>query len=140
MSKQIAGAGRKLPDDGGELLCNMANLNMRKSGNTDHDPDKVPDEECPVCHSRRYLNKSMIFKINPECYHRLCNSCVDRLFASGPALCPIAGCGKTLRGNKFRVPTFGDLRLEREVDIRRRVATVYARCSIMLTVLLTLDP
>lgn len=124
MSKQIAGAGGKPPDDGGELLRNMANLNMRKS--TDHDPDKVPDEECPVCHSRRYLNKSMIFKINPECYHRLCNSCVERLFSSGPATCPIAGCGKTLRGNKFRVPTFTDLALEREVDIRARIAAVYA--------------
>ncbi|QDS72118.1 hypothetical protein FKW77_003760 [Venturia effusa] len=127
MSKQAAGAGGRLPDDGGELLRNMANLHMRNPENTNHNPDKVPDEECPVCHSRRYLNKSMIFKINPECYHRLCNSCVDRLFSSGPATCPIAGCGKTLRGNKFRVPTFTDLALEREVDIRARVAAVYNR-------------
>ncbi|RDI86060.1 hypothetical protein Vi05172_g4152 [Venturia inaequalis] len=127
MSRQIAGAGGKPPDDSRELPRNMANLNMRKPGNTDYDADKVPDEECPVCHSRRYLNKSMIFKINPECYHRLCNSCVDRLFSSGPATCPIVRCGKTLRGNKFRVPTFTDLALEREVDIRARIAAVYNR-------------
>jgi CDK-activating kinase assembly factor MAT1 len=126
MSK--SGAGGKLGDDGGELLHNMANLSMRKSGNTDHDPD----EECPVCHSRRYLNKNIKFKINPECYHKICDSCVERIFSHGPAPCPIAKCGKTLRKFKFREPTFEDLRLEREVDIRRRVSTVYVHWSIPL--------
>lgn len=63
----------------------------------------------------------MRFLINPECYHKMCESCVDRIFSSGPAPCPVAGCHKTLRKAKFRKQTFEDIEVEREVDIRRRV-------------------
>ncbi|KAH4133034.1 RNA polymerase II transcription factor B subunit [Parastagonospora nodorum] len=78
---------------------------------------------CPVCKSSRYLNPNMKFKVNPECYHKMCESCVDRIFSHGPAPCPIAGCARTLRKAKFRTQTFEDLKVEREVDIRRRVAS-----------------
>lgn len=78
-------------------------------------------EVCPVCKSSRYLNPDMRFLINPECYHKMCESCVDRIFSSGPAPCPVAGCHKTLRKNRFRKQTFEDIGVEREVDIRRRV-------------------
>lgn len=77
---------------------------------------------CPVCKSSRYLNPNMRFLVNPECYHKMCESCVDRIFSHGPAPCPIAGCKKTLRKARFRMQTFEDLKVEREVDIRRRVA------------------
>ncbi|KAF1953010.1 CDK-activating kinase assembly factor [Byssothecium circinans] len=77
---------------------------------------------CIVCKSSRYLNPNMRFLVNPECYHKMCESCVDRIFSHGPAPCPIAGCKKTLRKVKFRTQTFEDLAIEREVDIRRRVA------------------
>ncbi|KAF2472346.1 CDK-activating kinase assembly factor [Lindgomyces ingoldianus] len=79
---------------------------------------------CPVCKSSRYLNPNMRFLVNPECYHRMCESCVDRIFSHGPAPCPIAGCKRTLRKARFRSQTFEDLKVEREVDIRRRVARV----------------
>ncbi|KAF2745314.1 CDK-activating kinase assembly factor [Sporormia fimetaria CBS 119925] len=82
-------------------------------------------EICPVCKSSRYLNKHMKFLINPECYHKMCESCVDRIFSHGPAPCPIAGCKRTLRKVKFREQRFEDLKVEREVDIRRRVAAVF---------------
>jgi len=55
----------------------------------------------------------------------MCTGCVDRIFSSGPAPCPIAGCGKTLRKNRFRKQTFEDLAIEREVDIRKRVMAMY---------------
>jgi CDK-activating kinase assembly factor MAT1 len=84
-------------------------------------------DECPICHSKRYLRRDMRFLINPECYHRMCESCVDRIFSHGPAPCPVARCNKTLRRHRFRIPTFGDLALEREVDIRRSVAKVFNR-------------
>lgn len=71
----------------------------------------------------------MRFLINPECYHKMCESCVDRIFSHGPALCPIAGCHKTLRKNKFRRQTFEDIKVEREVDVRRRVAKVFVHAS-----------
>lgn len=55
----------------------------------------------------------------------MCESCVDRIFSSGPASCPVAGCRKTLRKNRFRQQTFEDIGVEREVDIRRRVMHMY---------------
>jgi hypothetical protein len=78
-------------------------------------------EVCPICKSSRYLNPDMRFLINPECYHRICDSCVDRLFSAGPNSCPVVGCKKTLRKNRFRTQTFEDIGVEREVDIRKRV-------------------
>ena len=85
------------------------------------------DEICPVCKSSRYLNASLRFLVNPECYHKMCESCVDRIFSHGPAQCPIKGCTKTLRKHRFRTQTFEDIQVEREVDIRRRVAAVFNR-------------
>jgi CDK-activating kinase assembly factor MAT1 len=86
----------------------------------------APDSStiCPVCKSSTYLNPNMIFKVNPECYHKMCDSCVERIFSSGPAPCPVAGCGRTLRKNRFKVPRFADLAIERECDIRARVAKI----------------
>jgi len=67
----------------------------------------------------------MRFLVNPECYHKMCESCVDRIFSQGPAPCPVAGCGRTLRKQRFRKQTFEDIQVEKEVDIRRRVAKTY---------------
>ncbi|MCJ1431844.1 TFIIH/NER complex subunit [Xylographa pallens] len=86
-----------------------------------------PAEICPVCKSSRYLNPKMRFLINPECYHRMCESCVDRIFSQGPAPCPIAGCGRTLRKARFRRQTFEDLKVERECDIRARIEKIFNR-------------
>ncbi|KAJ9619837.1 TFIIH/NER complex subunit [Taxawa tesnikishii (nom. ined.)] len=55
----------------------------------------------------------------------MCESCVDRIFSHGPNKCPIAGCNKQLRKNRFRKQTFEDLQVEREVDIRKEVAAVF---------------
>ncbi|CAK1354395.1 unnamed protein product [Cercospora beticola] len=89
---------------------------------------KADDGEiCPVCKSSRYLNASLRFLVNPSCYHRMCESCVDRLFSHGPQPCPIPGCRETLRKNRFRQQTFEDIQVEREVDIRRKVAAVFNR-------------
>ncbi|KAL8857286.1 MAG: hypothetical protein Q9178_006212 [Gyalolechia marmorata] len=82
---------------------------------------------CPVCKSTRYLNPEMRFLVNPECYHKMCVSCVDRIFSQGPAPCPIAGCARTLRKQRFRQQTFEDLKIEREVDVRRRVSKAFNR-------------
>lgn len=83
------------------------------------------DDMCPVCKTIRYLNKDMEFLINPECYHSMCLNCVNRLFNDRPNQCPYAGCHKTLRRKGFRSAFFSDLNVEREVDIRRRVAAVF---------------
>lgn len=80
-----------------------------------------------MCRLDTYMNPSMRFLINTECYHRMCESCVDRIFSQGPAKCPISGCDMTLRKNKFKRQTFTDLQVEREVDVRKRVAQTFNR-------------
>lgn len=49
-----------------------------------------------------------------------CESCIERIFSLGPAPCPT--CGVLNRKAGFGGQTFEDLRVEEEVDIRRRVA------------------
>lgn len=88
-------------------------------------PDSSADETCPVCKTTRYFNPDMEFRINPECYHRMCKTCVDRIFKDGPNQCPYATCNKTLRYRNFKEAYFADLRVQREVDIRKRVAAVF---------------
>ncbi|ESZ98308.1 hypothetical protein SBOR_1301 [Sclerotinia borealis F-4128] len=85
------------------------------------------DDICPICKSNRYLNPSLQFLINPECYHKMCSTCVDRIFTSGPAPCPVPHCGRTLRKKGFKAAFFADLAIERECDIRRRVSEVFNR-------------
>jgi CDK-activating kinase assembly factor MAT1 len=85
------------------------------------------DEYCPVCKSSRYLNPAIQFLIEPTCYHKMCASCVDRLFGNGPSDCPVAGCGKRLRSQRFRKQTFDDIAVEREVDVRKRVNKIFNR-------------
>ncbi|KAK0347297.1 TFIIH/NER complex subunit [Friedmanniomyces endolithicus] len=85
------------------------------------------DDVCPVCKSARYMNPSLRFLVNPECYHKMCESCVDRMFSHGPAACPIKGCGRTLRKHRFREQTFEDIKVEREVDIRKKVGATFNR-------------
>ncbi|KAI3404908.1 TFB3 [Candida oxycetoniae] len=86
--------------------------------------DDLPDM-CPICKTDKYLSPSMTFLINPECYHKICESCVDRIFSLGPAPCPYPKCGKILRKNKFKQQVFGDLKIEKEIDVRRKVGGIY---------------
>lgn len=89
------------------------------------DWNNVPKDLCPVCKTDKYLSPEIQFKINPECYHKICDACVDRIFALGPSPCPYPTCDKILRRNKFKAQVFDDLRVEKECDIRRRVLSVY---------------
>ena len=80
---------------------------------------------CPICKTDRYLSPDLKFLVNPECYHKICESCVDRIFSLGPAQCPYKGCDKILRKNKFKTQIFDDVTVEKEVDIRKRVFNVF---------------
>ncbi|EGN96102.1 hypothetical protein SERLA73DRAFT_185644 [Serpula lacrymans var. lacrymans S7.3] len=77
------------------------------------------DDQCPVCKSDRYLNPKLRLLVS-SCYHKMCESCIDRLFTLGPAPCPI--CSKVLRKLAFTPQTFEDLTVEKEVAVRRRMA------------------
>ena len=87
--------------------------------------DERSRDMCPICKTDRYLSPNMNFLINPECYHNICESCVDRIFSLGPAPCPYPKCGKILRKNKFKKQVFDDLKIEKEVDLRRRISAIY---------------
>lgn len=82
-------------------------------------------EMCPICKTDKYLSPTMVFLINPECYHKICESCVDRIFAMGPTKCPYPNCNKILRKNRFKRQVFEDLQIEKETDIRRKVLEIY---------------
>ncbi|GAB1730187.1 hypothetical protein NU195Hw_g7492t1 [Hortaea werneckii] len=103
------------------------NPTTTSSNNTTSSLPAADSEQCPICKSTRYLNPSLRFLVNPECYHKLCASCVDRIFSHGPATCPLPNCSRTLRKHRFREQTFEDIRVEREIDIRKRVASVFNR-------------
>jgi CDK-activating kinase assembly factor MAT1 len=119
-ARSSAVARRPGEDDGKSLTSTYTLLNDRKMY-TDYELELLKDI-CPVCKSSRYLNPDMRFKVNPVCYHKMCESCVDRIFSQGPAPCPVAGCGQTLRKARFRAQTFEDIQVEKEVDVRREVA------------------
>lgn len=87
--------------------------------------DERSKDMCPICKTDKYLSPNMNFLINPECYHKICESCVDRIFSLGPAPCPYLKCDKILRKNKFKKQVFDDIQIEREIDIRKRVSAIY---------------
>lgn len=82
---------------------------------------QTDNDQCPICKTDRQFNKGLRLLVSP-CYHKACESCIERLFASGPEPCPYPGCGKILRKVNFQHQTFEDLKVEKEVAVRRRVA------------------
>lgn len=76
---------------------------------------------CPVCKSTAQTSPNLRFKVSAKCYHRICEGCVDRKFSAGKAQCPISACTHMLWKRDWRLQTFEDLQVEREVDIRRKV-------------------
>lgn len=98
----------------------MASKGMNQGSEFDDNKDM-----CPICKTDRYLSPDVRFLVNPECYHKICESCVDRIFSLGPAPCPYKSCDKILRKNKFKTQIFDDVGVEKEVDIRKRVFNVF---------------
>ncbi|PVU95423.1 hypothetical protein BB559_002741 [Furculomyces boomerangus] len=87
-------------------------------------PFQADNDVCPVCHSDRYLNQSMKLFVSP-CYHKMCESCIERLFSMGPAPCPI--CSQILRKTNFYQQVFEDLTVEKEIRIRARISKIFNR-------------
>jgi CDK-activating kinase assembly factor MAT1 len=82
---------------------------------------ETEEDVCPVCQTDRQFNKNLRLLVSP-CYHKMCQSCINRLFALGPEPCPHPQCGKILRTANFAHQTFEDLRVEKEISVRRRMA------------------
>ncbi|GAA6003940.1 TFIIH/NER complex subunit TFB3 [Rhodotorula paludigena] len=81
-----------------------------------------PDDVCPVCKNDRYLNPKLRLMVS-KCYHKMCESCLDRLFSLGPEPCPV--CGQTIRKNQFQPQIFQNLEVQKEVAVRKRTAKIF---------------
>ncbi|WRT69273.1 CDK-activating kinase assembly factor MAT1 [Kwoniella shivajii] len=83
---------------------------------------RTEQDSCPICHTDRQFNPNLRLLVSP-CYHKMCESCIDRLFTLGPEPCP--KCGRILRKINFAHQTFEDLKVEKEVAVRRRMVQVF---------------
>ncbi|XBW35325.1 hypothetical protein QEN19_000891 [Hanseniaspora menglaensis] len=88
---------------------------------SENENDDMRDIVCPICKTSRYLSPDMKFLVNPECYHKICESCVDRIFTLGPTKCPYENCNKILRKLKFKRQIFDNIEIEKEIDVRNKV-------------------
>ncbi|KAJ3066920.1 TFIIH/NER complex subunit [Rhizoclosmatium hyalinum] len=77
---------------------------------------------CPVCKSDRYMKPDLKLLVS-LCYHKMCESCINRLFLAGAAPCPF--CKTSLRKSNFVTQTFEDLRVEKEVHYRKKVGKFF---------------
>ena len=86
------------------------------------------DEQCPACLTKKSASPNLRFKINTKCYHRICESCIDRVYASGGQhTCPYPHCKNTFWKNAWRAQTFEDLKVEKEINIRRDIYSTLHR-------------
>lgn len=73
---------------------------------------------CPQCQSDSFLNPNIKILLSP-CYHKICTTCLQRLFPLGNGNCP--ECGVPLRKSNFFQSTFEDVNIERECQIRKKL-------------------
>ncbi|WFD36727.1 TFIIH/NER complex subunit [Malassezia cuniculi] len=111
----------RVPTAGGRQALGQAQI-IDKSGRiTEYSSES---DKCPQCKTDRYLSPRLRLLVSP-CYHKMCESCIDRLFSLGPAACP--ECGTIVRKQQFSAQMFQDLRVEEEVNVRRRVGKLLNR-------------
>jgi CDK-activating kinase assembly factor MAT1 len=79
----------------------------------------APSLSCPICKADSYLNKNLKLLVSTLCCHRMCETCVYRLFSQGIAPCPV--CGTMLKKTSFSEPQFEDLSAEKEYRTRKRL-------------------
>lgn len=84
----------------------------------------MEERRCPVCKSDIYLNPDIVIYISP-CFHRMCESCMFRIFSKGQAPCP--ECGTVLRKINYIKPTFEDITVEKECKVRRILLRAFRR-------------
>ena len=77
------------------------------------------DAQCPKCFTTKLKNPNLTLLVN-VCGHPLCKNCVDMMFVRGSAACP--ECHLPLKRGEFRDRLFEDSYVEKEVQIRRKIA------------------
>ncbi|KAM0747156.1 CDK-activating kinase assembly factor [Meredithblackwellia eburnea MCA 4105] len=82
----------------------------------------APDDKCPVCTLDRQFVPNLRLMVS-FCYHKMCESCMDRIFSLGPEPCPV--CHVIIRKNQFRPQIFENLAVQKEVAIRKRTSKIF---------------
>ncbi|KAL8278330.1 hypothetical protein RQP46_009222 [Phenoliferia psychrophenolica] len=80
------------------------------------------EDVCPVCKTDRYLQPKLRLMVS-FCYHKMCESCMDRIFSLGPEPCPV--CHVIVRKAQFRPQIFENLAVQKEVAIRKRTSKIF---------------
>ncbi|KAK4048914.1 TFIIH/NER complex subunit [Microbotryomycetes sp. JL201] len=81
-----------------------------------------PDDVCPVCKTDRFRNPKLRLMVS-SCYHKMCESCMDRIFSLGPEPCPV--CHTVIRKAHFKPQRFEDLKVQKELAIRKKMARTF---------------
>lgn len=84
----------------------------------------MTERQCPICKSDIYLNPDIVIYMSP-CFHKICESCMYRIFSKGQAPCP--ECGTMLRKINYITPTFEDIQVEKECKVRRTLLKAFRR-------------
>lgn len=77
-------------------------------------------KNCPVCKNEIYLDPSLKLLV-PPCFHKLCTTCIDRIFRRGTEKCPEENCFEILKKGSYTIPRFEKLSTEKENRIRTRL-------------------
>lgn len=96
-----------------EDLCEISVLSF-----TSIEQVRMDDIMCPNCGTTKYRNPKLRLLIN-VCGHSFCEKCVEILFSRGSCLC--YECRISLRRANFRYQKFDDPKVDKEVDIRKKV-------------------
>lgn len=77
---------------------------------------------CPSCHAEKLFQPSLLLLASNICYHVICDDCVKRYFGTGTGKCPVCFREQS-RGNFFK-PQYFDLRVEKELNVRKYVMSI----------------
>ncbi|KAL7754056.1 TFIIH/NER complex subunit [Sorochytrium milnesiophthora] len=80
------------------------------------------NDTCQVCKVNKYIKPDLVLRVT-ECFHKICEDCVKRLFRFGNVPCPV--CSKPIKKINLSDPTYEDLFVEREVRVRQRICVIY---------------
>jgi len=81
--------------------------------------------ECSACHVDYYYNPDVRVFFSAVCDHRVCESCITRLFQPGPYKCP--ACERQLVAEDFSQEPREARQVESEVKVRRQISEIYCK-------------
>lgn len=85
------------------------------------------NDVCSACHVDYYYNPNIRILFSAICDHRVCESCVKRLFQRGPYKCP--ACDRQLRASDFNQEAKEARQVDSEVKVRRQIRDIFCKSA-----------